>query len=156
MGIPTQSWLFVIVAAVCWAVIRHTKLGREIVLCGANPHAAKSSGLRIGFVTSAAFLVFAIGTAILAILTVSQFSQAKADLFNGYDFDYIAAVLVGGIALSGGRGSPAQAAFGAVLIALLQNFMLLNGFSAGLRMAIVGALVAVSISIFHVFQGKVR
>jgi ribose/xylose/arabinose/galactoside ABC-type transport system permease subunit len=92
----------------------------------------------------------------MAILTVCQFSQAKADLFMGYDFDYIAAVLVGGIALRGGRGSPLQAAMGAILIALLQNFMLLNGLSAGLRMTIVGLLVVASISLFHVLQAKSR
>ena len=64
--------------------------------------------------------------------------------------------VVGGIALSGGRGTPLQAALGAVLIAVLQNFMLLNGFSAGLRMTIVGALVVAAISVFHVMQGKKR
>ncbi|WP_165823431.1 ABC transporter permease [Metarhizobium album] len=156
LGIPTQSWAFVVAALLSWFVIRHLKLGREIVLCGANPQAAIASGLRVGMVTSVACIALSTGVAIMAMLTVSQFSQAKADLFMGYDFDYIAAVLVGGIALRGGRGSPLQAALGAILIALLQNFMLLNGFSAGLRMTIVGFLVVVSISLFHVLQGKSR
>lgn len=156
LGVPTQSWTFVIAAILSWFVIRHMKLGREIVLCGANPKAAAASGLRVGLVTSVACIALSLGAALMAIMTVSQFSQAKADLFMGYDFDYIAAVLVGGIALRGGRGSPVQAAFGAVLIALLQNFMLLNGWSAGLRMTIVGLLVVVSISLFHVLQGRSR
>jgi len=65
-------------------------------------------------------------------------------------------VLVGGIALRETRGSPLQAAMGAILIALLQNFMLLNGLSAGLRMTIVGLLVVASISLFHVLQAKSR
>lgn len=156
LGVPTQSWAFVIAAATSWFVMRHMKLGREIVLCGANPKAATASGLRVGLVTSVACVALSFGVALMAIMTVSQFSQAKADLFMGYDFDYIAAVLVGGIALRGGRGSPAQAAFGAVLIALLQNFMLLNGWSAGLRMMIVGLLVVVAISLFHVLQGRSR
>lgn len=155
-GVPTQSWAFIIVAIASWFVIRHVKLGREIVLCGANPHAAVASGLRTGLVTSVACIALCLGAAVMAIMTVSQFSQAKADLFMGYDFDYIAAVLVGGIALRGGRGSPLQAAMGAVLIALLQNFMLLNGLSAGLRMTIVGLLVVASISLFHVLQAKSR
>lgn len=155
-GVPTQSWVFILAAIVSWFVIRHMKLGREIILCGANPKAATASGLRVGLVTSVACVALSIGVAVMAIMTVSQFSQAKADLFMGYDFDYIAAVLVGGIALRGGRGSPLQAALGAILIALLQNFMLLNGYSAGLRMTVVGLLVIVSISLFHVLQGKSR
>jgi simple sugar transport system permease protein/ribose transport system permease protein len=156
LGVPTQSWTFVIAAILSWFIIRHMKLGREIVLCGANPKAATASGLRVGLVTSVACIALSLGVALMAIMTVSQFSQAKADLFMNYDFDYIAAVLVGGIALRGGRGSPVQAAFGAVLIALLQNFMLLNGWSAGLRMTIVGLLVVVSISVFHLLQGRSR
>lgn len=156
LGVPTQSWAFILAALASWFVIRHFKLGREIVLCGANPQAAIASGLRVGLVTSVACIALCLGTAFMAIMTVSQFSQAKADLFMGYDFDYIAAVLVGGIALRGGRGSPLQAAMGAILIALLQNFMLLNGLSAGLRMTIVGLLVVASISLFHVLQAKSR
>lgn len=156
LGVPTQSWAFIIAALLSWFVIRHLKLGREIVLCGANPQAATASGLRVGLVTAVACIALSIGVAVMAIMTVSQFSQAKADLFTGYDFDYIAAVLVGGIALRGGRGSPLQAALGTVLIALLQNFMLLNGYSAGLRITIVGLLVIVSISLFHVLQAKSR
>ncbi len=154
LGVPTQSWVFILVAAASWFVIRYLRLGREIVLCGANPQAARASGLRVGWVTSVACVALCLCTAVMAILTVSQFSQAKADLFMGYDFDYIAAVLVGGIALRGGLGSPVQAAMGAVLVALLQNYMLLNGLSAGLRMTIVGLLVVVSISIFHLLQAK--
>ncbi|MCJ8151273.1 ABC transporter permease [Shinella sedimenti] len=156
LGIPTQSWAFIIAALLSWFVICHFKIGREIVLCGANPKAAVASGLRVGLVTAIACAALSIGVAIMAIMTVSQFSQAKADLFMGYDFDYIAAVLVGGIALRGGKGTPLQAALGAVLIALLQNFMLLHGLSAGVRMTIVGLLVIASISLFHILQGRGR
>ena len=156
LGIPTQSWAFAIAALFSWFVIRHFKIGREIVLRGANPMTAVASGLRVGLVTSLACIALSVGVAIMAIMTVAQFSQAKADLFMGYDFDYIAAVLVGGIALRGGRGTPLQAALGAILIALLQNFMLLHGLSAGVRMTIVGLLVIISISLFHVLQGKGR
>jgi simple sugar transport system permease protein/ribose transport system permease protein len=156
LGIPTQSWAFIIAAILSWFIIRHFKIGREIVLCGANPKAAVASGLRVGLVTAIACAALSIGVAVMAIMTVSQFSQAKADLFMGYDFDYIAAVLVGGIALRGGKGTPLQAALGAVLIALLQNFMLLHGLSAGVRMTIVGLLVIASISLFHILQGRGR
>ncbi|WP_440980970.1 ABC transporter permease [Shinella sumterensis] len=156
LGIPTQSWAFIMAAILSWFIIRHFKIGREIVLCGANPKAAVASGLRVGLVTAIACAALSIGVAIMAIMTVSQFSQAKADLFMGYDFDYIAAVLVGGIALRGGKGTPLQAALGAVLIALLQNFMLLHGLSAGVRMTIVGLLVIASISLFHILQGRGR
>ncbi|MQT14731.1 ABC transporter permease [Segnochrobactrum spirostomi] len=154
LGIPTQSWAFVILAALAWLTVRKTSLGRRILLSGANREAAVASGLRVAAVTGTALAILSVGAAIVAVFTVCQFSEARANLFNGYDFDYIAAVLVGGIALRGGQGSPLQAALGAVLIALLENLMLLNGFSAGLRMTIVGAVVVGATSAFHLLQDK--
>jgi ribose transport system permease protein len=100
--------------------------------------------------------MLSVGVAIVAIFTVAQFSEARSNLFSGYDFDYIAAVLVGGIALRGGQGTPLQAALGAVLIALLENFMLLNNVSGGLLMTVVGTVVVGAISVFHLLQGKNR
>ncbi len=73
------------------------------MLSGANRAAAIASGLSVGAATVAAMTLLCLGSAIVAIFTVAQFAQAKADLFTGTDFDYIAAVLVGGIALRGGR-----------------------------------------------------
>ncbi|MDQ0467325.1 ABC transporter permease [Labrys wisconsinensis] len=156
LGIPTQSWAFAAIALCGWFLIRRARIGRLLVLSGANRAAAIASGLSVGAATVAAMTLLCLGSAIVAIFTVAQFAQAKADLFTGTDFDYIAAVLVGGIALRGGQGSPLQAAFGAVLIALLQNFMLLNGLSAGVRMTIVGGLVVVATCAFHLLQGRAR
>ncbi len=156
LGVPMQSWAFIALALVSWALIRRARLGRLLVLSGANPATAIASGLNVRLATIIAFVALSVGVAIMAVFTVSQFSQAKADLFAGYDFDYIAAVLVGGIALRGGQGSPLQAALGAILIALLQNFMLLNGFTAGLRMTIVGGLVLLATGAFHLLQRRLR
>jgi ribose transport system permease protein len=156
LGVPTQSWTFVFLAAVSWLVIRKARLGRQIILSGANREAAVASGLRVNIVTCLALVMLSVGVAIVAIFTVAQFSEARSNLFSGYDFDYIAAVLVGGIALRGGQGTPLQAALGAVLIALLENFMLLNNVSGGLLMTVVGTVVVGAISVFHLLQGKNR
>jgi ribose/xylose/arabinose/galactoside ABC-type transport system permease subunit len=88
------------------------------------------------------------------ISATAQFGQAVANLFQGLDFDVIAARLVGGIALRGGQGSPIQAALGAAFIALLENFMLLNDFTSGWRMTVVGCLVVLSTCVFHVVQRR--
>jgi ribose transport system permease protein len=101
-------------------------------------------------------VMLAISCAIVAVFAASQFSSAKADMFSGLDIDCIASVLVGGIALRGGQGSPIQAAFGAVLIALLQNFLLLRSLSTGVRFAIIGVLVVAATSGFHSLQRKGR
>ena len=91
---------------------------------------------------------------IAGISAAAQFGLAVANLFDGLKFDVIAAVLVGGIALRGGQGSPIQAALGAVFIALLQNFMLLHEFTTGWRMFVVGSLVALATFVFHLLQKR--
>ncbi len=152
LGIPMQSWTFVVIALVGWFVIRKTRVGRLMTLSGENREAAIASGLRIDLATNLALVIFSVGTAIVAIFSVAQFSLAKADQYSGLDIDSIASVLVGGIALRGGQGSPAQAAFGAVLIAILQNFMLLRSLPTGVRFAIVGAVVVIATAAFHLTQ----
>ena len=156
LGIPTQSWTFVILAAVSWLIIRKARIGRQIILSGANREAALGSGIRVEVVTCVALIMLSLGAAFVAVFTVAQFSEARANFFEGYDFDYIAAVLVGGIALRGGQGSPLQAAFGAILIALLENFMLLNNVSGGLLMTVVGAVVVGATTGFHLLQRRNR
>jgi simple sugar transport system permease protein/ribose transport system permease protein len=154
LGIPTQSWAFIILTLIAWFVLQKTRFGRQLLLVGANREAAKSSGLRVGQASLVALTLFGICCGMAGISAASQFGLAVANLFSGLTFDVIAAVLVGGISLRGGQGLPIQAALGAVFIALLQNFMLLHSFTSGQRTLVVGCLVAVATISFHVLQRR--
>lgn len=156
LAIPIQSWVFVAWALLGLWILRQTKVGRLLVLNGSNPRTAAATGMSVGFAAAVSLAMLGVSCAIVAVFSVSQFSQAKADMFAGLDIDAIASVLVGGVALRGGRGSPIQAAFGAILIALLQNYLLLISLSAGVRLAIVGALVVAATSGFHLLQRTSR
>ena len=154
LGIPTQSWAFLILTGVAWFVLQKTRFGRQLVLIGANRNAARATGLRVGQASLIALTLFGICCGLAGISAASQFGLAVANLFTGLNIDVIAAVLVGGIALRGGQGSPVQAALGAIFIALLQNFMLLHSFTSGQRMLVVGCLVAVATLGFHMLQKR--
>ena len=156
LGVPIQSWVFVAWALFGLFVMKKTWIGRIMTLSGDNRLTAAATGLRVDVAAATALTMLAISSAIVAIFAVSQFSQAKADMFAGLDIDCIASVLVGGVALRGGRGSPLQAALGAALIALLQNFLLLRSLPAGIRFAVVGALVVAATSGFHLLQRRGR
>ncbi len=152
LGIPTQSWAFVILTAIAWFVLQKTRFGRQLLLIGANRQAASATGLRVGQAALVALILFGLCCGLAGISAASQFGLAVANLFSGLNFDIIAAVLVGGISLRGGQGSPIQAALGAVFIALVQNFMLLHSFTSGQRMLVVGLLVALATLGFHLLQ----
>ena len=142
LGVPTQSWAFVILTLVAWFVLQRTRFGRQLLLIGANRAAARASGLRVGQASIVAMTLFGVCCGMAGISAAAQFGLAVANLFSGLTIDVVAAVLVGGISLKGGQGSPVQAALGAVFIALLQNFMLLHSFTTGWRMLVIGSLVA--------------
>jgi len=154
LGIPTQSWAFLILTGLAWFVLQKTRFGRQLVLIGANKLAAKASGLQVGQASLVAMILFALCCAMAGISAASQFGLAVANLFVGLNIDVIAAVLVGGISLRGGQGSPIQAALGAIFIALLQNFMLLHSFTTGQRMLVIGCIVVVAVFGFHMIQKR--
>jgi ribose transport system permease protein len=154
LGVPTQSWAFVILTLLAWFVLQKTRIGRLLVLTGASRPAAIASGLRVGQAALLGVTLLGICCGIAGISAAAQFGQAVANLFDGLNFDVIAAILVGGIALRGGQGSPIQAALGATFISLLQNFMLLHDFTTGWRTAVVGVLVTLATCVFHVLQRR--
>ena len=154
LGVPTQSWAFVILTGIAWFVLQKTRFGRQLILIGANRLAAKASGLQVGQASLVAMILFALCCAMAGISAASQFGLAVANLFVGLNIDVVAAVLVGGISLRGGQGSPIQAALGAVFIALLQNFMLLHSFTTGQRMLVIGCIVVAAVFGFHMIQKR--
>jgi simple sugar transport system permease protein/ribose transport system permease protein len=152
LGIPTQSWAFILLAILAWFVLQKTRFGRQLLLIGANRETAKATGLRVGQASLVALTIFGVCCGLAGISAASQFGLAVANLFSGLNIDVIAAILVGGISLRGGQGSPIQAGLGAIFIALLQNFMLLHSFTTGQRMLVVGCLVALATLGFHMIQ----
>ncbi len=138
LGVPIQSWVFVAWALFGLFVMKKTRIGRIDDAQWRQSADRRGDRPSRRLATAIAMIMLAISCAIVAIFAVSQFSSAKADMFSGLDIDCIASVLVGGIALRGGQGSPLQAALGAALIALLQNYLLLRSLPTGVRFAIVG------------------
>jgi ribose transport system permease protein len=156
LGIPTQSWAFVLLTVLATFALVRTRFGRQVYLVGANREAARASGLRVGRTTVIAFTLSALAAGIAGIFTAAQITQAPLTQFNGLNFDVIAAVLVGGTALQGGEGSALRSALGAVFIALLGNFMLLRGTTFGIRTLVTGLIVIAATSAFHLLRTRGR
>jgi len=156
LGIPTQSWAFVLLTILATIVLVRTRFGRQVYLVGANRDAARASGLRVGWVAVMAITISAVAAGIAGIFTAAQITQAPLTQFNGLNFDVIAAVLVGGTALQGGEGSALRSALGAIFIAMLGNFMLLRGTTFGVRTLVTGLIVIVATSAFHLLRTRGR
>jgi simple sugar transport system permease protein/ribose transport system permease protein len=141
LGIPLGVYVMVALALVFQYILRRTVLGRQIVLVGENREAARSAGLPIARVTIAAFalagVAFAIGGAFLGAFNMGASTYLEGTL----TFDAIAAVLVGGTAISGGHGSALRTLGGALAVAAISDVLLLRGFGTGEQILLKGVLV---------------
>jgi ribose transport system permease protein len=154
LGIPTQSWAFVILTAVAAIVLRKARFGRLVTLVGANRRTARASGLRVREATVAAFVLSTLAAGIAGIFVAAQIRQGLVKQFDGANIEVFAAVLVGGTAVAGGDGSMLRTALGTLFIGILTNFMLLRNYSFGVRTFVVGIVVAVAVSAFHLLRRR--
>ena len=124
LGVPLSAWpglLMVVLAVVFQVVMTATAVGRHVLATGGNETAARYAGVHVGRVKAFVYIVGG-GLAALAgvVLAVVQ-GQGKADLATGYELDIIAAAVVGGASLSGGRASVVGAVLGALIFGVLRN-----------------------------------
>jgi ribose transport system permease protein len=124
LGVPLSAWpgvVMLVLAAVFQFVMVRTALGRHILATGGNEVAARYAGVRVGRVKA---FVYVTGGALAAlsgvVLAVVQ-GQGKADMATGYELDIIAAAVVGGASLSGGRASVVGAVIGSLIFGVLRN-----------------------------------
>lgn len=143
LGVPLGVYVMVALALVFQFVLKRTVLGRRITLIGENRDAARAAGMRIPRITAIAFAIagasFALGGAFLGAFN----KGASAQLEGTSTFDVIAAVLVGGTLISGGRGSALRTLAGAIVIATISDLLLLRGFNTGAQILLKGVLVVV-------------
>jgi ribose transport system permease protein len=157
IGLPIEVFVFIVFTALVTILMAKTVIGRQTTLTGANRATAELSGISFARVTIFAFVVFSVSAAIAGILYGAAFGEGNITSFGTLTVDVVAAVLVGGIAIQGGRGSPLNSAGGALLIAIISNIALLNDFTTGARLAVQGAVVvAVVIALQLLRRGAAR
>lgn len=154
VGVPTQTWALLVLIVVAWFLLRQTRLGRATLLTGANRATAAGAGISVWKVTIAAFVLASVAAGIVGVFGAAQFGQARINAFTGLDFDVIAAVLIGGTAIQGGEGSTIRTALGAIFIAMVQNYMLLLGWSFGVRLIVLGGLIMIAVVSFHLVRRR--
>jgi ribose/xylose/arabinose/galactoside ABC-type transport system permease subunit len=142
-GLPAPVYVFIVVTAILAVVMRRTRFGRQIYLLGENRVAARAAALPITLLTVGAFGIASLYTAGSGILIGATSANASLLLVGSYTYDAIAAALVGGNAVTGGRGSIARTAAGAIFIATISDMLLLRGYSTGGQILVRGIIVVV-------------
>lgn len=144
MFMPIIYWL--IIAFIMHYISRHTAFGRHVYAVGSNERAAKLSGINTQRVKRMVYTIMGILVAVASILQVSRIgSMDYANAGSGYEMDAIAAVIVGGTSMAGGRGSIAGTVLGVLIIAVVNNLLNLIGVPPFLREAFKGVIVIVAV-----------
>jgi ribose transport system permease protein len=124
LGLRLSLWpglLMVILAAVFQVVMTRTSLGRHILATGGNELAARYAGVHVGRVKAFVYVAGGLLSALAGVVLAVVQGQGKADLATGYELDIIAAAVIGGASLSGGRASVAGAVIGSLIFGVLRN-----------------------------------
>lgn len=132
----------VIIGVALHIVSKKTVFGRHVYAVGSNEKATRLSGINVNSVKRKVYVLAGLTSAVAAVLSVARIgSMDYASAGSGYELDAIAAVIVGGTSMSGGRGSIAGTALGFLIITVMNNLLNLIGVPPFLREAFKGAIV---------------
>jgi ribose/xylose/arabinose/galactoside ABC-type transport system permease subunit len=154
--LPFQTAVFVVLAGAAFWWHRFTVPGRKLTLIGLNERAALVSGLRSWPLVVLAFTVSGATTGVAAALLSAQSEQGALLLGQSFGFDAIVAVVVGGVGIKGGVGTPLGAAVGAIFVGLLENVLALIGLSYEWQLVSKGVLVLAAVAAMGVAANSER
>jgi ribose/xylose/arabinose/galactoside ABC-type transport system permease subunit len=146
--LPTSVVLLALLAAGSWVVLRQTPLGRYIYAVGSDPRAARRAGIGVGRVAAAAYVICGALAGIAGLVLAARLGSGYTGAGAGFELDSIVAVVLGGTALSGGRGGVLGTVAGVLLLALIANMLNLLGISPFTQRVVNGLIIIAAIAIY--------
>ncbi|MBS1604277.1 MAG: ribose ABC transporter permease [Bacteroidetes bacterium] len=145
LGIPVLVWICVLIVAAALVIVKKTALGRHIYAIGGNEQAARLSGIPINRVKIIVYTIAGLLSAVGGIMVTSRLDSAQPNAGISYELDSIAAVVIGGTSLSGGRGTIMGTVLGAIIIGVLNNGLVLLNVSPFWQQVIKGFVILLSV-----------
>ena len=147
LGIPLLVYIFAAVVAVGWVVLNRTTFGRRTFAIGGNPEAARLAGLDVRRHTVALYVVSGLCCGIAAIMIASLTTTGSSTHGTLYELDAIAAVIIGGTLLSGGRGTLIGSILGVLVFTTITNLFVLNNLATEVQNIAKGAIIVAAVLI---------
>lgn len=145
LGIPRQVWIFILVAVVGWVIFNRTTFGRRTVAVGGNPEAARLAGINVKRHTVWLYTLAGTTAGIGAVMLMSRTTTGSSTHGVMWELDAIAAVVIGGTLLSGGRGTIVGTVFGIIIFATLSNVFVLNNLSSSAQAVTKGLIIVIAV-----------
>ncbi|GLZ01312.1 ABC transporter permease [Actinoplanes sp. NBRC 103695] len=145
LGIPMLVIILALVVAAGWVLLNRTTFGRRTVAIGGNPEAARLAGINVKFHTVLLYALSGLCCGIGAIMLTSQATSAQAAMANLYELDAIAAAIIGGTLLSGGRGTIVGALFGVLVFSTITNLFAINNLPTEVQNMVKGGIIVAAV-----------
>jgi simple sugar transport system permease protein len=141
-GVLPMPGVFFLTAIILFgAILRFTSFGRYVYAIGGNVEAARLSGVNVARVQFTAYLLSGLLAGVAGVLFVAQYRQGKPDAGTGLELDAIAAVVIGGTSLMGGRGSLAGTLVGVLIFGLLSDILQLQNIDSNIQLVMKGLII---------------
>ena len=147
LDVPMPVWISAALVAIFVLVTRRTRFGRYLYAVGGNERAAKLSGVNVERVKRRVYMLGGALAGVAGLLATARQNAADPKIGVGYELDSIAAVVIGGTSLSGGRGSILGTVLGCLIIGVLNNGLVLLGISPDWQLVVKGSVILVAVAI---------
>ncbi|NYJ14680.1 putative xylitol transport system permease protein [Rhizobium leguminosarum] len=145
MYIPVPIVILFVVFLIGWTVLNYTTFGRYVYAVGGNEKAARTSGISTKVIVGATYVISGLLAGLAGLVLTARTTAALPQAGIGYELDAIAAVVIGGTSLAGGRGSLLGTLIGALIIGTINNGMDLMGVSSYYQQVLKGTIIVVAV-----------
>lgn len=147
LGVPNHVYVLLIIGILYHLILSRSSFGRKLQYVGTNQTAAEIAGIRIERVRIAAYVISSVSVAIAVIIYTSRMTTGSPIAGNGYEFDAVTSVVIGGTSLDGGKGSIHKTIIGVLLLATIINVLTLYNVPFAYQSIVKGILIIVAIII---------
>ena len=147
LGFPPPTILFALLCVAVWFFLERTYVGRQLYAVGGNREAARLAGIRTNRRIVLAYVVSATSAGVVGMLVLGRLNVGEPGVAVGWELTAIAAAVIGGVSLFGGSGRVVGVAFGAVLLEVINNGLIILHVSPYYQQIVLGAVLAIAITL---------
>jgi ribose transport system permease protein len=141
LGIPELVVILLVVVALGWVLLNRTTFGRRTIAVGGNPEAARLAGINVRWQTLALYVLSGLCCGIAALMVVSQTTSGSNTNGDLYELNAIAAAIIGGTALTGGRGTIIGSLLGVLIFTQITNLFIVNNLPLEIQRMVNGGII---------------
>ena len=145
LGVPLPVWVFAAVVVIGWIALNRTTFGRRTIAIGGNAEASRLAGIDVARQTLILYVISGLCAGIASVLLTARLTSGSNDVGNLYELDAIAAVIIGGTRLAGGRGTLAGSIVGVLIFTLISNIFVLENLPSDIQSMAKGVIIVAAV-----------